>query len=73
MNFYILEHYYKDNTHSSTKMIGIYSTEENAQKTIEELKKMPGFKKYPNGFIIQKYKLDEDHFINGFDLSKDEI
>ena len=67
---FILHHYYEIETngsfHEYIKKIGIYSTEEKAQKAIEKLKEMPGFKEYPESFSIEKYEIDEDNWTSGF-------
>jgi hypothetical protein len=48
------------------KAIGIYTTKEKAEKTIEKFKKLPGFKDYPDSFYIPEFELDKDHWTEGF-------
>ncbi len=65
-HIYLLEHthvYSEDN--ENTKTIGIYTTEEEALPVIEELKSFSGFIKYPQGFNIDKYKIDQTFWKEG--------
>ncbi|MBI1354778.1 MAG: hypothetical protein GC160_10550 [Acidobacteria bacterium] len=48
------------------KVIGIYRSEAAATAAIERMKKKPGFSDYPDGFVVDKYKLDEDNWTEGF-------
>ncbi|MGH9436540.1 MAG: DUF7336 domain-containing protein [Terriglobia bacterium] len=48
------------------KVIGIYSSRENALKATERLKLQPGFRDTPNDFYIDPYGLDEDNWTDGF-------
>lgn len=59
------------------KMIGVYKTEAVAHAAIGRLRLQPGFRDYPrlvdplvdsdpNGFYIEKYRLDEDHWTEGY-------
>lgn len=67
---YVLQHSYEvgeEGNFEETKMIGIYSSKEEAEKTIEKLKTLPGFKDYPiNCFHVGKYEIDKDHWTEGF-------
>ena len=47
-------------------LIGVYRTEEAAKATISRLKDQPGFRDYPQGFTAHEYKLDQDHWTQGF-------
>ena len=42
--------------------IGVYSSLENAQKTIEQYKNITGFKDYPDDFKIEKIEVDFDDY-----------
>lgn len=60
------------------KTIGIYRTREAALSAVERLKTQPGFEDHPQvrnplvdedseeGFYIDEFKLDEDHWTEGF-------
>lgn len=51
--------------------IGVYSAEQEASAAIERLKNKPGFVDYPNGFQIHPYKLNHDHWTEGFIFTED--
>ncbi|CAG0970258.1 hypothetical protein GPROT1_01514 [Gammaproteobacteria bacterium] len=48
------------------KFIGVYSTEESARAAVARLSMQPGFRETTNGFHIDRYKLDEDLWTEGF-------
>ncbi len=48
------------------KLIGVYTGEEEARRAIERVKDQPGFRDYPEGFVIDCYELIEDHWQEGF-------
>ncbi len=48
------------------KIIGIYSSEENAKNAATRLSEQPGFKENIDGFHIDAYELDKDHWQEGY-------
>jgi len=64
---YLLEHTVKD-LEDSTKMLGIYSTQEEAEKAIKFLSDKPGFRDSPDDFLIDEYEIDKISWSEGFDL-----
>ena len=54
------------NGEDDEKLIGVYSMASLAEAALERAKKLRGFVDYPDGFIIDQYKLDEDHWTEGF-------
>ena len=48
------------------KLIGVYSSESAAQKAIKRLRRQPGFRDFPDGFCIDRYRIDEDSWAEGF-------
>jgi homoserine kinase type II len=48
------------------KLIGVYSNEEEAKRAIERVKGQPGFRDYPEGFVIDPYELNQDNWAEGF-------
>ena len=62
----LLQHSYIKDGHEEVKIIGIYSSRKIAEKTVEQYKKLPGFKDYPDSFFIDAYELDENHWFEGF-------
>jgi hypothetical protein len=65
MDVYILFHINKLNEDDS-KLIGVYSSKEDAQKAKRRLKTLQGFKNSPNSFVIDKYELNKDSWTDGF-------
>ena len=64
---FVLHHVRSDSEFSDdAKLIGVYSSEENAKAARDRLKAQPGFKDYPNGWDIGRYPLDKDHWQEGF-------
>lgn len=67
MDVYILQHSYEIGQFEETKIIGIYSSEENALAVKEKYKLLPGFNDYPdNCFFIDKYEVDKSNWEEGF-------
>ncbi len=69
MYVYLLQHSHlidESDDIFDTKIIGIYSSEEYALKVIERYKNIIGFNKYSEDFYIDKYKIDENHWCDGF-------
>jgi homoserine kinase type II len=48
------------------KLIGVYSTHKLAQEAVARLKLQPGFKDWPDGFTIDRHRLDQDSWQDGF-------
>jgi hypothetical protein len=48
------------------KFIGVYSTQDAAQRAVDRLRLKPGFCDTPDGFSIDRYTLDGDHWEEGF-------
>ena len=59
---YLLYHVYEygdENEHEELKILGIYSSEANAQAAIQYYKNLSGFSKYPPScFVIESYRVD---------------
>lgn len=67
MDVYILQHLHIiDDDCEDVKLIGIYSSEANAAAGLERVRHMPGFCDDPSGFSIACYKVDEDHWAEGY-------
>jgi hypothetical protein len=47
-------------------LIGVYSSETNAAAARERLKDKPGFRERYEGFLIEPYELNKDHWTTGF-------
>lgn len=63
---FILHHSYELEGCGETKLIGAYSTKEQAELAINRLKDKNGFKYRPDAFEISEYELDQDNWTEGF-------
>ncbi len=63
---YIIIHSYDLDDCAETKFIGAFSTLEKAKEIVENYKRLPGFKDYPDKFFIDKYTIDRNHWTEGF-------
>lgn len=61
---YLLQH--ENPLNEDVKVIGLYSSEASAREAIARLQAQPGFCDYPDGFSIDLYELDRDHWTEGF-------
>lgn len=67
MNVFLLQHVHNEDTgQEDVKIIGIYSTMEAANDAVARSKSLPGFKESSDGFHIDEYKLDVDHWTSGY-------
>ena len=48
------------------KLIGVYSSRKAAEEAQARSSKLPGFKKYPDGFVIDRYVINCDAWTSGF-------
>ncbi len=63
---FVLQHSYEQDEYDETKFIGVYSTKIEAENAINRLSKQNGFKYRTDGFVIDEYELDKDHWTEGF-------
>lgn len=64
---FIVQHVRVDAEHGDdTKLIGVYRSADAATDAISRLRDQPGFLDCPDGFQIDVYRLDEDHWTAGF-------
>jgi hypothetical protein len=56
----------QDEPDEDVKLIGVYSDRQQANAAANRLKTQPGFRDYPDGFCIEEYQIDEDHWSEGF-------
>ena len=47
-------------------LIGAYRVHADAQAAIERLRDKPGFVTFPDGFHIDRYELNRDHWTEGY-------
>jgi hypothetical protein len=48
------------------KLIGVYSSKDEANEALKRAKHLPGFCELPDGFVIAPYTLDEDYWLEGY-------
>jgi hypothetical protein len=48
------------------KFIGVYSSREKAQAAVTRLRRQPGFVDASDGFNIDEYRVDQDHWAEGY-------
>ena len=64
---YVLQHIHvMDDGAEDVKLVGVYSTWENAQAAIKRLGQAPGFLDAPAGFHIDEYQVDRDQWVEGY-------
>jgi hypothetical protein len=64
---YVLQHVHTlEDEEEDVKLIGVYSSRENAQAAIERLSQVPGFSDALGGFHIDEYQLDKDQWVEGY-------
>lgn len=64
---YLLQHVAREGSDDEdVKVLGIYSNERKAKRAIVRFVKLPGFKRYPKGFYVDRYQLDESNWTEGF-------
>ncbi len=52
--------------YEDVKFIGVYSTRNLAQNAVKRLSEQPGFAEHLDGFYIEEYEVDKDHWTEGF-------
>lgn len=67
MRVYVVQHLHKvgDDT-EDVKFIGVYSSEENALDAVSRLAERPGFSSAVDGFHVDEYEVDRDHWAEGY-------
>jgi len=67
MKVFIVHHCYEPSPdREEIKLIGVYSTLENARAAVARLQIQPGFADYIDGFSIDGIDVDKDHWTEGF-------
>ena len=62
--FFVLLHSLPET--GKVKVIGIYSSKALAEAAEERTRALPGFAEEPDGFTIERYEIDKDHWPRGF-------
>lgn len=64
---YLLQHVHEiGDEELDVKFIGCYSSEEKARSAVTRLRNAPGFSDAPDGFTIDEYEVDKDHWVDGY-------
>lgn len=64
--FIVVHEYETAQGDGDLKLIGAFSSEAKALAAIESLRQQPGFKAYPDGFVIEASELDTSQWSQGF-------
>jgi hypothetical protein len=64
---FVLQHVHTlgDGT-EDVKFIGVYSAREKADAAVARLSRQPGFSDAPEGFHVDEYRVDQDHWVEGY-------
>jgi hypothetical protein len=64
-----------DGDKEDEKLVGVYSSRTNAEAAISRMSLLAGFRDHLEGFEIEEYELDRDHWTDGFSTStgKEEV
>ena len=63
---FVLQHEYELDGHDETKLIGVYSSRSAAEAAIKRLSAQPGFSDHTDGFSIDSFPVNQDHWEEGF-------
>jgi hypothetical protein len=64
---FVVQHAHElEDGEDEVKMIGVYSTRENAESAVERLRLQPGFRDTPNCFFIDDYTVDQTYWTEGY-------
>lgn len=67
MSVYVVQHVHEfDDDTEDIKFIGVYSTYQKAEEAVDRLKNQSGFCDTPEGFHIDLYEVDVDHWTEGY-------
>ncbi|HEV2189599.1 MAG TPA: hypothetical protein VGR70_20480 [Stellaceae bacterium] len=63
---YLMWHMREPGSDETAKLIGVYRSEDDAQAAVARLRDQPGFRHFHDGFHIERYELNKDHWTEGF-------
>lgn len=67
MKVFVLQHVHQiTSDQEDVKLMGIYSSRERAEEAQSRMIKLPGFSDAPDGFHIDEYEVDVDHWTEGY-------
>lgn len=66
-NVFVLQHVHSmEDGAEDVKFIGVYSSHEKAGAAATRLARAAGFSDAPDGFHIDEYRVDQDHWVEGY-------
>lgn len=64
---FVLQHaHMREDGVEDVKFIGVYASHEKARAAVARLQRQPGFVDAPDGFHIDEYRVDQDHWTEGY-------
>ena len=64
---FVLQHVHaREDGVEDVKFIGVYSSREKADAAVARLGRLPGFSDAPDGFHVDEYRVDQDHWVEGY-------
>ena len=66
MRVFVVQHEHELDGCDEVKFIGVYSTKERARAAVDRAKPLSGFRDHPDGFSVDPYEVDMDHWTDGF-------
>jgi hypothetical protein len=63
---FVVHHVHELGDCEDTKLIGVYSSQVGANLAVGRAMVQPGFRENPNGFSVEEYEVDKDHWVEGF-------
>ncbi len=64
---FVLQHVHpREDGVEDVKFIGVYSSREKAEAAVARLGRLPGFSDARDGFHIDEYRIDQDHWVEGY-------
>ena len=67
-SIYLLQHVARaDSNNEDVKVLGLYSSREKAALAVKRFRKIRGFSRYPDGFHIDQYLLNQKVWADGFE------
>jgi hypothetical protein len=64
---FVLQHVHiQEDGVEDVKFIGVYSSDAKARAAVARLSRLPGFVEAPDGFHIDEYRIDQDHWAEGY-------
>jgi homoserine kinase type II len=56
----------EDLINENVKLLGVFSSHENAEAHVQKVKSKPGFCDHPQGFSIDEHMIDQGSWLEGF-------